>query len=283
MDPSGKVVVVTGGSTGIGEALARAFVNQHCKVVLSSRDPGRLEATRARVGSPERTLAITCDVRNREEIDRLLSLTLHNFGRVDIWINNAGYGLQDSVAAMDMAACRDMFHTNLFGTIECMQAVIPVMKRQGGGMIINISSVAGHIPLPYMSAYSATKFAMNAVAKGAGMELRGSGIHVMTVCPGTVSTAFDVNSVKGKERLRLGPRRGISAERVAAAVVNACRTEKREVVVPWQHSISIKFYQLFPALVEAVMSRSLRPADAAVPGTTPEASRRPGTTGQGSV
>jgi short-subunit dehydrogenase len=258
-------VVITGASMGIGEALARAFAREDCKVVLSSRDPARLEAARARVGSPERTLAIACDVRNREEIDRLLGLTLHNFGRVDIWINNAGFGLLDSVAAMDRRACRDMFDANLFGAIECMQAVIPVMKRQGAGMIINVSSVAGHIPLPYSAAYSATKFAMNAVSKGARMELRSSGVHVMTVCPGTIATSFPENAVKGKERPRMrGPNRGgISAERVAAAVVGACGPEKREVIVPWQHHISVKFYQLFPWLVEWVMARSLGPVDAA--------------------
>ncbi len=264
MDPRGKVVVITGASMGIGEALARAFVHEDCRVVLSARDLGRLEAARARVGSQERTSAIACDVRNREEIDRLLGLTLHNFGRVDIWINNAGFGLQDSVAAMDMRACRDMFDTNLFGAIECMQAVIPVMKRQGSGMIINISSVAGHIPLPYSAAYSATKFAMNAIGKGARMELRASGVHVMTVCPGYITTAFSENAVKGKDRLRIGgskKRGGISAERVAAAVVNACRTEKREVIVPWQHHISVKFYQLFPWLVEWAMSRSVGPGE----------------------
>ncbi|HYN15926.1 MAG TPA: SDR family NAD(P)-dependent oxidoreductase [Terriglobales bacterium] len=268
MDPRGKVVVITGASMGIGEALARAFVHEDCKVVLSSRDPARLEAARARVGAPDRTLAIACDVRNREEIDSLLGLALHNFGRVDIWINNAGFGLQDSVAAMDMRACRDMFDTNLFGAIECMQAVVPVMKRQGGGMIINVSSVAGHIPLPYSAAYSATKFAMNAIGKGARMELRASGVHVMTVCPGTIATNFRENTVKGRERLRIGGanHRGISADRVAAAVVSACRPEKREVIVPWQHHISVKFYQLFPWLVEWVMSRSLGPADRAAEG-----------------
>ena len=143
MDPRGKVVVITGAAMGIGEALVQAFVREDCKVVLSSRDPARLEAARARVGAPDRTLAIACDVRHREEIDSLLGLTLHNLGRVDIWINNAGFGLQDSIADMDMRACRDMFDTNLFGAIECVQAVIPAMKRQGGGMIINISSVAG--------------------------------------------------------------------------------------------------------------------------------------------
>jgi short-subunit dehydrogenase len=274
MDPRGKIVVVTGASMGIGEALAQAFVREDCKVVLSSRDPVRLEAARARVGTPDHTVAIACDVRNREEIDRLLGLTLHNFGRVDIWINNAGHGLLDSVASMDMKACREMFDANLFGTVECMQAVIPVMKRQGEGMIVNVSSVAGHIPLPYSAAYCATKFAMNAIGKAARMELRASGVHVMTVCPGTIATSFQANAVKGKERLRIGGADrdpGISAERVAAAVVNACRPEKREVIVPWQHHISVKFYQLFPWLVEWVVARAIGPADRAAA----EAQRRP--------
>jgi len=264
MDTRGKVVVVTGASMGIGEALAHAFARENCKVVLSSRDPARLEAARTRVAASDRTVAIACDVRNREEIDRLLSLTLHNFGRVDIWINDAGFGLQDSIACMDMKACRDMFDTNLFGAIECMRAVIPVMKRQQGGMIINVSSVAGHIPLPYFAAYSATTFAMNCIGKAARMELRASGVHVMTVCPGTIATSFQANVVKGRERLRIGGADrspGISADRVAAAVVNACRPEKREVIVPWHHHISVKFYQLFPWLVEWVVARSLGPAE----------------------
>ncbi len=120
-DLSGKVVVVTGASMGIGEAIAGAFAGCGASVVLLSRDAGRAEAARSRMGHPERTLALACDVRHREEIDRVLSLTLHHFGRVDIWVNNAGHGLLDAIATLDMAACRDTFDTNFFGTIAAMQ------------------------------------------------------------------------------------------------------------------------------------------------------------------
>ena len=134
---------------------------------------------------PNAPSRLSCDVRNSEEIDRVLGLTLHHFKRVDVWINNAGHGLFDSVAQMDMHACHEMFETNFFGALSAMQAVIPVMRQQGGGTIINISSVAGHIPLPFHATYSATKFALNAIGKAAGVELKKEGIHVLTVCPVT--------------------------------------------------------------------------------------------------
>src|SRR5438094_8617380 len=141
IDVSSKVVVVTGASMGIGEALARIFARQGARVVLLSRDAGRAEAARDRVGHTERTLALSCDVRNREEIDRVLSLTMHHFNRIDVWINNAGHGLLDSVAQLDMTACRETLDTNFFGGGEVMLAVIPVMQQPGAGTIINISSL----------------------------------------------------------------------------------------------------------------------------------------------
>jgi short-subunit dehydrogenase len=257
MDQSGKVIAITGASMGIGEALAKIFAEHGASIVLLSRDSGRVEAARCRVGNTERTLALTCDVRNREEIDRVLGLTLHHFGRLDVWINNAGHGMPDSVAAMDMASCQDMFETNLFGTIAAMQAVIPVMKEQRSGAIINISSVAGHIPLPYHAAYSATKFAMNAIGKAARVELTSAGIHVITVCPGYVRTNFSANVAKGRESKTIRPasQRGITAERVARATFNGYLKKKREVVVPWYMHVPIKIYQLLPGVVEAAMTR----------------------------
>src|SRR5436309_12504372 len=111
IDVSSKVVVVTGASMGIGEALARIFADHGASVVLLSRDAGRAEAARHRVGHTERTLAMACDVRNREDIDRALALTLHHFDRVDVWVNNAGVGIRDSVADMQMSACRELFET----------------------------------------------------------------------------------------------------------------------------------------------------------------------------
>jgi short-subunit dehydrogenase len=260
VDVSGKVVVVTGASMGIGEAIAKIFADRGASVVLLSRDAERTEAARARIGHADCTLALACDVRNREEIDRVVGLTMHHFKRIDVWINNAGHGILDSIANVDMAACRETFETNFFGALEAMQAVIPVMKQQGSGTIINISSVAGHIPLPFHAVYSATKFAMNAIGKGARIELKSSGINVMTVCPGYVRTGFGANAVKGTDQKQVRPAsvRGISSERVANAVLQGYLKGKREVVVPWTMHPMIKIYQLFPGLVEWSMVKMAR-------------------------
>ncbi|MGH9578331.1 MAG: SDR family NAD(P)-dependent oxidoreductase, partial [Terriglobales bacterium] len=248
---------------GIGEALAKIFAEQGASVVLSARDLARLEGARARIGHPERTAVCACDVSRSAGIHRLLEFTLERFGRVDVWINNAGYGLLDSIARASLEECRKLFDTNLFGAIECLQAVVPVMKKQGAGTVINISSVAGHISVPYSGIYSASKHALNAVGRAARMELQGSGVNVLTVCPGYVATDFAVNAVKGNERKRLGAaaRRGISAERVARAVLRGYLAGKREIVVPWKDHLAIKLYQVAPRLIERIMTGMLRPAE----------------------
>jgi short-subunit dehydrogenase len=255
MELSGKVVVVTGASMGIGEAIAQVFAGQGASVVLLSRDSSRAEAARNRIGFVERTAAFSCDIRHSEEIERVLGLTLHHFQRIDVWINNAGHGLLDSMSQMDMAACHEMFETNFFGAVTAMQKVIPMMKQQGGGTIVNISSVAGHVPLPFQGAYSATKFALNAFGKAARVELKKDGIHVMTVCPGYVRTAFGENAIRGHELKKVRPAslRGITAERVARATLRGFLKQKREVIVPWTMHVPVKLYQLFPGLVEWAM------------------------------
>src|SRR5437588_648427 len=199
-----QVVVITGASMGIGEALAGIFVSEGARVVMSSRDLARLEEARARIGSLERTAAFACDVHDRGQIETLVAAAKHRFGRIDVWINNAGYGMLDSVAAMSMEECRRLFDTNLFGAIDCIQAVVPLYKAQGKGTIINISSIVGHLPVPHMGAYSASKHALNAISEAARLELEPSGIRVISVCPGRIRTNCNANTVKGNAGTRLG-------------------------------------------------------------------------------
>ena len=248
---------------GIGEAIAKLFAQEGARVVLSSRELKRVEAARFRIGYSERTLAVACDVRRRDQIQGLAQATLSQFERMDIWINNAGYGLLDSVEKMNIGECRAIFDTNLFGAIEGMQVAIPIMKRQGSGAIVNISSIVGHIPIPYMSAYCATKHALNAVSSAARMELMATGIHVMTVCPGYIKTNFGINAVKGTDRMRLSEsiRHKATPDRAAQAVLKGYLSREREVFVPRTDFISIGLYKCFPAMMEKIVSKLMRPAE----------------------
>jgi short-subunit dehydrogenase len=265
MEMDGKVVVVTGASMGIGETIARVFADEGAGVVLLSREASRAEAARQRVGHLDRTLAMACDIRNREDIDRALGATLDRFHRVDVWVNNAGVGIRDTVADMQPSAVRELFETNFFGVIACMQAAAPAMRKnagagnEGGRAIINISSVAGHIPVPFMALYSASKFALNALGKGARLELKRDNINLLTVCPGYVSTDFGAHVVANrKDTVRPPSVRGITPERVARAAYRGYRQKKREVIVPWTMIPAIKLYQLFPGLVEWGMGKAMR-------------------------
>lgn len=244
---------------GIGEALAEAFAAEGARVVMSSRDLNRLEEARARIAMPEQTMAIACDVSDRRQIEALADVVMNRFGKIDVWVNNAGYGMLASVANMPIDECRRLFDTNFFGSIDCVQVVVPLMKARGQGTIINISSVVGHLPLPHMSAYCASKHALNAVSEAARLELEPEGIRVISVCPGRIRTNFGANTVQGDGK-RIGDKvqRGISPERCARAIVRGYLRGTREVFVPWHGFLVSHLYELFPQVVEFGMRRMMR-------------------------
>ena len=253
--------MITGASMGIGEAIAKLFLQEGAKVVLCARDLGRTRAAEQRIGGGANTLSLACDVSRREQVDALVNATIKKFGRIDIFVNNAGFGLNDAVADMDMVELRRMFDTNLFGAIECMQAVVPLMRKQGGGDIVNISSVSGHISTPYMSGYAATKHAMNAIGKAARMELQRHNINVLTVCPGYIATDFVKNMVKGKHAERVGSsvKYAVTPDVVAVATLKGLLKRKREIVVPKIYQIFISMYHTLPGMVERRIRKALRP------------------------
>ncbi len=185
-----KIAIVTGASSGIGEAAARALATGGVRVVLAARRAGRLEALRSEIEDSGGTaLVVATDVTDRGAVEALAARTLEAFGRIDILINNAGVMLLSPIRALEVDEWDRMIEVNVRGALYCIAAVLPSMLEQGSGHIVNVSSVAGRRPMPSGTIYSATKFALRAISQGMHLELSSSDkIRVTDIEPGVVDT-----------------------------------------------------------------------------------------------
>ncbi|MBI2820481.1 MAG: SDR family oxidoreductase [Acidobacteria bacterium] len=253
---TGKVALITGASMGIGEAIARVFAAEGAKLAMASRSLDKLEALARAL--PTEAIALQADMTKPQEIRAMVVKTVDHFGRIDILVNNAAVGMYAAVADMKPEQFEHLVATNWLGPVHAIQAVVPQMRRQGAGTIVNISSVAGKVALPWMGAYCASKFALNALSNSLRMELGRENIHVVSVCPGRVKTAFTQNAYKDFATSPLYPG-GISAERVARAVLRAVHRRRREIVVPADNRLFGWLHGLFPRLVDRAIVLVLRP------------------------
>lgn len=186
-----RVVIITGASSGIGEAAARRLVRAGARLVICARRADRLEAlARDLDPSGQRVLAVAADVTDDSDRRRLVEAALQRFGRIDALVNNAGYGTRGPVELVPVALIRRNFETNLFALIALTQLVVPHLRARGAGRIINIGSVAGRIARPLSAVYDATKHALEAITDGLRGELRPFGIEVVLIRPGFIATEF---------------------------------------------------------------------------------------------
>ncbi len=188
---AGQVVIVTGASAGIGEATARRLVRGGAKVVVAARRQDRLEAL-ARELDPDGTavLAVAGDVTSEADRRKLVEAALAKFGRIDALVNNAGYGTRGPLELAPLDLIRRNYETNVFSLLALTQLVLPGMRAQGGGCIVNIGSVAGRIARPLSSIYDSTKHALEALTDGLRGELKPFGIRVTLIRPGFIATEF---------------------------------------------------------------------------------------------
>lgn len=209
----GKVALVTGGSRGIGRAIAEALLDAGASVVICSRQRETLEralkdlgerfAARAR-SATQPVAGMVCDVRDYAQVQRLVQFTVEMFGGVDILINNAGVGIFRHVAELTPDEWNDVIATNLTGVFYCCREVVPVMRQRGGGYIINISSLAGRNAFAGGTAYNASKFGLNGFTEALMHDLRYENIRVSVVMPGSVNTEFG-GRTKESDDWRLQP------------------------------------------------------------------------------
>jgi NAD(P)-dependent dehydrogenase (short-subunit alcohol dehydrogenase family) len=216
-DPHGVpnlTAIVTGGSRGIGYAVAAAIVERGGRVVLSGLREAHLEEARAALGRPERVEAVRADVRIPEDAERLVQRAVERFGGLDVLVNNAGLGRFTPAADMSVEAWRETIDTNLSGVFYCCRAAIPALRTRGGGWIINISSLAGKNAFVGGAAYCASKAGLNAFSEALMQEVRHDGIRVSYVMPGSVSTEFGGSPPGPGEAWKL------TAEDVAQVVID---------------------------------------------------------------
>ena len=218
-----QVAIVTGGSKGIGLAIARALLERGMQLVIGARKQDELTRAQQQLGGSSRVHAVRADVSVPGDAERLVAAAGQRFGAVDVLINNAGVGRFANASDLTVEDWRQVIDTNLSGVFYCSRAAIPEMKRRGGGWIINISSLAGKNPFAGGAAYCASKAGLNAFSEALMQEVRYDNIRVSYVMPGSVSTAFGDRGRGGEADWKLTP------EDIAHVVVDLISHDARSL------------------------------------------------------
>lgn len=247
-----KVVLITGASEGIGAACAAAFRKRGALLSLTARSQAKLEKVAA--GEALVTAGDLTEAATREQVIRA---TLERFGRIDILINNAGVGLYAPTVRATFSEVRGMFELNVFAPLAMVQLAAPHMRKQHIGAIVNVGSIAGKLTLPWLTLYSATKYALGSLSDGLRMELKKDGIQVLSVCPGYVQTAFQAHALGGQppKSIVQSRRFAVTAEECAEAIVRGVERNARTVVTPRIGWVFIGLARLFPRIVDAQMEK----------------------------
>ena len=246
-----RIAIVTGASSGIGEATARALAARGAAVVLAARDEEKLRDLEVEIlTSGGQALGVKTDVSDRASVDALIDKTVTEFGMLDILVNNAGVGLSGRVAELRSEDLRHVFEVNVVGAINCIQAALPHLGP--GSRIINVSSVVGKRAIPKVGGYCASKFALNALSDSLRVEIEGD-ITVTSVYPGTTQTAFRDNSRRTKDEKRGWRPPGVGPEKVAEKIARAAENGGRDVYVRFSDRLFVAGTTLLPGITDRVL------------------------------
>lgn len=259
-----KVVLITGGSRGLGLVLAREFVTRGARVAIVARDAEALSRAVTQLPcSPDEVLAIDADMSMREEAERAVSQVQQVFGTVDVLVNNAGTITVGPMEAMTIDDYRSSLNAHFWAAYFATMAVLPDMKRRREGRIVNVSSIGGKISIPHLLPYSVGKFALTGFSEGLRAELAKDRVRVTTVCPGLMRTGSPRNAYfKGKNRAEYAwfslsdalPILSMSALRAGRQIVNACERGCAEIVLSLPAKFAVKVNGIAPGTVSNIMS-----------------------------
>jgi len=254
-----RAVFITGGSRGLGLLMARGFAEEGARLTLVSRDSEDLQAAESELmDTGARVLTLNCDVRDRSQVQETIDASVKMQGSIDVLINNAGVIQVGPFEEMQLEDFQAAMATHAWGPLYTMLAALPHMRRQGGGRIVNISSIGGKIAVPHLMPYSMSKFALAGLSDGMRGELRKYGIFVTSVYPGLMRTGSHVFAhTKGKQSDELAwfsfmatnPLFAINASRAAGQIIEACRKGQPELVITTQANLAVIAQGLAPGLV----------------------------------
>ncbi len=264
----GASVLITGGSRGLGLALARRFAREGARLTLLARDGDDLERARAELAATGAdVLVYECDVGVPDQVESAVRFVREKRGRIDVLVNNAGVIQVGPVETMTPADFKEALDVHTWGPLRLMRAVIPHMKAQGEGRIVNISSIGGLVAVPHLLPYVVSKFALTGLSDGMRSELSNENIQVTTVCPGLMRTGSHVNALfNGKHRreftwfaLSSGtPLSSTSAQRAARRIVEACRRGTSRLIITPQARLLHGLNALAPGLTATLLNTIAR-------------------------
>ena len=258
---SGKVIIITGASTGIGRATALRLARDGGKLVLVARREKLLQSLSEEIKSAgSSAFVLPLDLFRKDDIKNMISTTQDKFGRIDVLINNAGFGFYGSVEHTPEEVVREIFDLNFNAPLFASQLVIPIMRAQGSGHIINISSVAGKRGIPLSGIYSATKFALNGISEALRVELRDTGIDVTVVDPGPTESDFGEHVRQGNDitaRFKMMDR--VQPANEVADAIAQCIRQPRAEIYPYRGSRLFAWASVMaPGFMDKVMARAMR-------------------------
>lgn len=257
----GKIVWITGASSGIGEALAYQLAEKGAKLVLSSRNENQLNEVKSKCNtSPDTILVLPLDLANLSAPEDLANKVKDTFGRIDILINNGGISQRAFFMDTQPEVFRKIMEVNFFGGIELARAVIPAMKEIRGGAIVAISSVTGKFATPLRSAYAASKHAMHGFYDALRAELYNDNINVLLVAPGYVKTKVSFNALLGdgsaNNELDSGQANGITPEECAKEIILAIQKGKYEIYPGKLKEVSAVYLKrFFPGILRTIIRK----------------------------
>jgi NAD(P)-dependent dehydrogenase (short-subunit alcohol dehydrogenase family) len=268
-----KVVLITGGSRGLGLVLAREFAHEGARLVICARDEDELQRARTDLESRgAQVMTYPCDVTSRTDVLEMVAAIESAVGGVDVLVNNAGVIQMGPLEVMTHADFEKALNAHFWGPLNTIMAVLPRMRQKKSGRIVNISSIGGKVSVPHLVPYCASKFALVGLSRGMRTELLKDGIAVTTVCPGLMRTGSPRNAgFKGKHREEYAwfsisdalPLLSVSAENAARQVVSGCRRGRAELVISVPAKLAVLFDTLLPEVTSsffALANKLLLPA-----------------------